>query len=196
MEFPRRQQRVLARVYTLGFGIWVLGFGLWSTGCATARAARVPDGPPLQVPAPPPRVLGPVEEGALTEPEAAPPAAAAPRPAGPTPSPRPQPAPPPPAAASTPPAPAPPQPDGRELRAAPSGANAASERNVRNILSRAARDINQVDYLKLSPEGRAQYEQSKRFSLQAEEALKQRNVVFAATLAEKAAQIAAELLNR
>ena len=33
-----------------------------ATGCAKARAATVPDGPPLAMPMPPPRVFAPVEE--------------------------------------------------------------------------------------------------------------------------------------
>jgi hypothetical protein len=65
---------------------------------------------------------------------------------------------------------------------------------VRDLLTRASRDINRVDYGKLSVDGRSQYEQSKRFSQQAEQALKDRNFVFAATLADKAATLATELL--
>jgi hypothetical protein len=64
------------------------------------------------------------------------------------------------------------------------------------MLARAQRDVGRVDYGKLSADGRAQYDQSKRFSAQAEEALKERNFVFAATLAEKAATLAADLLGR
>jgi hypothetical protein len=79
---------------------------------------------------------------------------------------------------------------------APSPANAATERSVRDLLARAARDINQVDYSRLSAEGKSQYEQSKRFSIQAEQALRERNLIFAATLADKAATLAAELLGR
>jgi len=71
-----------------------------------------------------------------------------------------------------------------------------NERIVREVLARAARDIVRVDYSQLSADGRAQYDQSKRFSAQAEEALKERNVIFAATLADKAATLAAELLGR
>jgi hypothetical protein len=71
---------------------------------------------------------------------------------------------------------------------------AAAERKVRDLLTRAARDLNRVDYGKLSVDGRSQYEQSKRFSQQAEMALKDRNVVFATTLADKAATLATELL--
>ncbi|MBI2829097.1 MAG: hypothetical protein HYX77_07505 [Acidobacteria bacterium] len=168
---------------------------LGASACAKARAETVPDGPPLQVPEPPQRVLAPVEE--LAVPAAAsdadtPPAAAAPprTPPRPATESRPQPATPP--AASVPPAP----PAGpRDLRAA-SPTNAANERTVRDTLARAARDINRVDYSRLSVQGRAQYEQSKRFSTQAEQALKERNLMFAATLADKAATLAAELVSR
>ena len=64
------------------------------------------------------------------------------------------------------------------------------------MLTRANRDLARVDYGKLSTDGRAQYEQAKRFSQQADEALKERNLVFAATLADKAATLAAELVKR
>ncbi|HEY4646428.1 MAG TPA: hypothetical protein VIH25_09120, partial [Steroidobacteraceae bacterium] len=93
-------------------------------------------------------------------------------------------------AAAVAPAPAP-----RDLRTA-SPANTATEGSVRDLLARAARDINQVNYNRLSTEGRSQYDQSKRFSIQAEQALRERNLMFAATLADKAATLAAELLGR
>jgi hypothetical protein len=167
--------------------------------CAKARAETVPDGPPLAMTAPPPRVLAPVEqplEAAPAVPEV--PTAPAPR----------APAPPPPrrAAAVNPPAeaearpepepvasPSPPLDPGRELRAAPSTADAAAERQVRDLLTRAARSLGRVDYRRLSSEGRSQYEQSKRFSDQAEDALRDRNFPFAATLADKAFTLATQL---
>jgi hypothetical protein len=148
------------------------------------------------MPEPPPRVLAPVEEPLVAttpapEPEppvaAAPPRATPPRPAEPA---KPQPASAPPAAAA-PPARAPVE--TRELRPA-SPATAATERSVREMLARAARDLGRVNYARLSADGRAQYEQSKRFSTQAEDALRERNLVFAATLADKAATLAAELV--
>src|SRR6266540_1219433 len=49
---------VVLRVVLLGVG--VLGVGSL-VGCAKAKAASVPDGPPLSVPQPPERVLAPVE---------------------------------------------------------------------------------------------------------------------------------------
>lgn len=186
----------------LPFAVWVLALGLWvvlsASGCAKAAAASAPAGPPLQVPSPPERVLAPVEEPAVAAaapvPDTTPAVAAPARPTRPTAEARPAP----PAAATPPPAAAPPPPPPaapRDLRA-PSPANAATERSVRDLLARAARDINQVDYSRLSAEGKSQYEQSKRFSIQAEQALRERNLIFAATLADKAATLAAELLGR
>ena len=173
----------------------ILGMVLVSAaGCAKAKAATVPDGPPLSVPQPPERVLAPVEfpaPVAVAAPAPEPPPAAAPAPrTPPRPAPREaeqRPAPAPPAA---PPAEAP-----RDLRPAAAN-NAATERAVRDVLVRASRDLNRIDYGKLSTDGRAQYEQSKRFSQQAEQAMKERNLVFASTLADKAATLAAELLGR
>ena len=89
-------------------------------------------------------------------------------------------------------APATPEP-GRELRTTSSAADAAAERQVRDLLAKASRDLNRIDYRKLSNEGRSQYDQVKRFSDQATEAIKERNFVFATTLAEKAATLAAQL---
>jgi len=181
---------------------WVLVLGLLvvlsAGGCAKAAAASAPAGPPLQVPAPPDRVLAPVEEPAVAAeapaPETPPPSVAPPRPTRPTAEARPAPAPP--AAAAPSPAPAPPPAAAPRDLQAPSPANAATERSVRDLLARAARDINQVDYSRLSTEGKSQYEQSKRFSIQAEQALRERNLIFAATLADKAATLAVELLGR
>ena len=168
----------------------VVALGVGSSACAKARAETVPDGPPLQVPEPPPRVVAPVEEAVIAAPAPAPPppAAAAPR----TPSrrasePRTQ---------APPPTPIPPAPAERELRAAPSPTNAATDQMVRNLLARASRDLNRVNYARLGAEGRATYDQSKRFGERAEQALKEGNVVFAATLADKAASLAAELPGR
>jgi hypothetical protein len=53
-----------------------------------------------------------------------------------------------------------------------------------------------VDYGRLNADARAQYDQSKRFMEQAQQALRDRNFVFAATLADKAATLAAGLSGR
>jgi hypothetical protein len=169
---------------------------LTAGACAKARAESVPDGPPLSVPEPPARVLMPIEEplpaaaAAPETPVTAPrPPARQPvrRPAAAEAETRPEPAPPA-AATAAPAAPAP------VLRATPSAADVAAERNVRDLLGRATRDLGRVDYGRLSVNGRSQYEQSKRFTEQAEQALTDRNFPFAATLADKAATLAAELL--
>ena len=51
-----------------------------------------------------------------------------------------------------------------------------------------------MDFQRLSDEGKAQYNQSKRFRDQADQALKERNFLLAVTLADKAATLAAELV--
>jgi hypothetical protein len=171
-----------------------------AASCAKARAATVPDGPPLAMTAPPPRVLAPVEQPLAATPAVAevPAATAPPAPRAPTPPPvRRAASPPPESERPDPPEPLPTTPPpadpGRELRAAPSAADAAAERQVRDLLARAARSLGRVDYRRLSTEGRSQYEQSKRFSDQAEDALRDRNLPFAATLADKAFTLAAQL---
>lgn len=185
-------------------GQWalVLGLGaLTATGCAKAQAKDNPSGPPLEVPAAPERVLAPVEEPATASappPETPPPpAAAAPRTPPKPPVRRPEPEPPqtapaPAVAAPVQPAPEPP----RELRPASPAADAAAEREARDALTRAASALSRVNYAKLNADARAQYDQSKRFTEQAQQALKDRNFVFAATLADKAATLAAELVAR
>ena len=141
------------------------------------------------MPAPPARVLVPVEApvplAAQPEPEP-PPTAAAPKPAPKPAAPKPQPAPP--VAAQAPP----PTTDTRQLQTN-AASSAATERNVRDLLARAARDLGRVNYNRLSTDGRAQYDQSKRFSEQVQQALREKNFVFAETLADKAATLAAEL---
>jgi hypothetical protein len=171
-------------------------------GCARAQAKTSPDGPPLEVPAPPPRVIAPAEEPIVTAP------------AEPT-----EPAPAPASTARRPTRRVPPSTDATQKpvetspaveaplpQATPEPATSApaptlrapgtNEKPVRDRLTEAQRDLARVDYAKLSTDGRMQYEQSKRFVQQAEQALKDQNFVFAQTLADKAANIAAELLGR
>jgi hypothetical protein len=170
---------------------------LVSAGCGEkARPATVPDSPPLAMPIPPPRVFAPVVEEPIAATPAAPETAAAEPPQV-------QPRRPPrrPAAASTEPektepAPAPVQPapePPRELRAASTPADEEAARKIRALINQATQTLRGVDYGKLSIAGREQYDQAKGFSDQAEEALKQRNYVYAETLADKAAKLSAEL---
>jgi len=173
-----------------------------AAGCAKAQA-RSADGAPLEMPTPPPRILAPVEEPPVATVEPVEPAPSPPR-TNPRPVSRgngrsepaqkPEAAAEPPAAQVTvPPAETTPPEPARVLRA-PGGA--AAEAGIRQRLTLAQRNLRRVDYGKLSADGRAVYDQSKRFAEQAEQALKDQNLVFAATLADKAATLSAELQGR
>jgi hypothetical protein len=177
----------------------VLLTALHGVGCAKKKPEAVLDGPALAMPLPPPRVFAPVEEPIVTPPPAPevvateppkppqrPPARRpAPAPAAEAAKPEPEPA------APVVASPAPPEP-GRELRPA-AAADASAERQARDLLQRAKNDLARVTYARLSNEGRSQYDQAKRFAEQADQAIKERNFVFAATLAEKAATLASQL---
>ncbi len=161
-------------------------------GCGSkARAAVIPDGPPLAIPAPPPHEIA-IEQVAETQPpEPAPapePAPEPPRPPAVTRTPaRPEPRETPAAAQPTPP----PAVDAPTVRG---NVSPADERRVTDLITKAAADLKRVDYQRLSTEGREQYNQSKQFSDEARQAIKERNIPYALTLAEKAAQIAAQLV--
>jgi hypothetical protein len=197
-DMPGRKSPSLGRVRIFTFCILHFALLISATGCASkAKAATAgPDGPPLAMPFPPPRVIAPVEEQIV---EAAPPVTVPePSPAAPNPTTKKPPAPrtdPP--AVVAPPASPPPPPVGPppEVRAGPS-LSPAEEKKVLDVMARATRDLNRVDYQKLSVEGKAQYNQSKRFSTEAEQAIKERNYVFAMVAAEKAATLAGELAGR
>ena len=169
------------------------------TACSTkAKAQTLPDGPPLAVP------IAPVHEIVIEQIAEAPPEPEperVPEPVVSTPKPtitkvqpgKPQPA-------QTPPASQPaavtttPAPEAPVVRAAPA-ASAGDEKKVRDLLTKASSDLSKrVDYQKLSDEGKQQYNQSKRFSEQAEQAIKERNFPYALSLAEKAANLAAEII--
>ncbi len=75
-----------------------------------------------------------------------------------------------------------------------SGSESQTVAAIRDLLGRAARDLSRVSAASLSGDGRAQYEQARRFIQQAEDALKIRNIVFAGKLADKAATMAAVLV--
>jgi hypothetical protein len=169
-----------------------------AAGCAKARAQTVPDGPPLAVPSPPDRVIAPPEEPVLA---AAPPAENLPPVAPTVPSrtqqtTKPAAVPSAPAAVVTVPPPVAPPVAEPPKPSPPTAADIASERSIREILRRATRDIGRITYSRLNAAGKSQYDQSKSLAEQAEEAIKDRNWVFAETLADKAATLAAELVAR
>ena len=181
-----------------------------ASGCAKAQAARTtPDGPPLEMPASPPRDVE------TTETEAPPPMPLPQEPArnapprtrtAPTPPPgetRPQPARPEAPKPEPPPAPAPPPTPPIEeprpastLQTKPTGEESDVERGIRASLNRAMNDLNRVDYRMLNSDARSQYDSAKLFVRQAEDAVRKKNLEFAKTLADKAAALAAQLAGR
>lgn len=185
----------------------VLSLAGTAAGCAKAQASVEPEMPALAVPPPPPRMLPPLEgqpiEAATTapsEPQARP-RAPRPRPESPRPSnghsrpeaggqaPNAPPAENPPAQGEPQPAPTP------ALQLAPAG-DAVSEQNTRGRLAQAEKDLQRVDYQLLNSDARAQYDTAKRFIVLAQQAIVDRNLLFAHTLADKAATIAAVLQRR
>jgi hypothetical protein len=164
-------------------------------GCATARArAKAPSGPvALEAPAPPPRVIVPPEPEIPEPPVPTPePESVAPR------TPR---RPPVAGPAKTEPKidnPRPPQqaPPTATLQQALPASPADIVRRVREQLGQAQVDLRRVDYRALSADGKSQYDTATRFVEQAEQALREKNLVFAAKVAEKAAVLAASLVGR
>jgi hypothetical protein len=74
------------------------------------------------------------------------------------------------------------------------GTEAQTVTAIRALMDRASRDLQRVNASALNNDGRAQLEAARRFLLQADEALKVRNIVFAGRLADKAATMAAILV--
>ena len=183
-----------------------------AAGCAKAKAAVEPELPPLAAPPPPPRLLPPLVGGPIETPEVTPPPPEAGRP--PTPArrrperagdngatrqePRPADAPkadplvdaPRSSEETVPPEQAP------ILQLAPSAESEATEQAIQQVLTRATRDLGRVDYRALSPDAKAQYDTAKRFMVLADQAIKDKNFVFARTLADKAAVIAGVLVSQ
>ena len=64
---------------------------------------------------------------------------------------------------------------------------------IRASLTRAQTDLNRIDYRALNADARVQYQTAKSFIRQAEQAVRAKNLLFAKNLAEKAAALAAQL---
>lgn len=174
-----------------------------AAGCAKARASALPGGPPLETPLPPPRVVSsPIESEPIVT-EVPPIEGPSPRTTPNAPrvaAPRPERTEPPPATAASqvpPPPAAPPPPADEPPRTLQTTANAPqAEQRIRGLLANATRDLGRIDYRALSVDAQAQYDIAKRFTEQADEAMKGKNIVFAEQLADKAAALAAQLLKR
>jgi hypothetical protein len=179
---------------------------LAAAGCTRAQARVVPEPPPLDVPAPPPRHVETIEaelpppEPAVPEPEPQAPA----RPRASTPvqqrdAARPEP----PKVDVSPPAEQTTRPADElkgqpqtTLQTTPAGREAQLERTIQDMLVRANANLNRVDYGRLNADARTQYDQAKRFISQAQDALRAKNLVFAENLADKANTLAGQLSGR
>jgi hypothetical protein len=91
------------------------------------------------------------------------------------------------------PAPTPAAPPSITLKPAP-GSQSTTEASIRDLLGRASRDLQRVNYASLTVDGRAQYDTARRFVQQSEDAMRSGNLVFAGKLADKAATMAAVLV--
>ncbi|MEO8679374.1 MAG: hypothetical protein ABI665_10030 [Vicinamibacterales bacterium] len=171
----------------LRFG-WVVIVAATLSACAAKAQARTEiDLPLLDPPPPPPRVVATypeeIEPAPLVVPATQEPTGARPptRPARPETRPE-----------TAHQEPAPPAAERPSLTLSPApGTEAQTEVAVRAMLTRAARDLSRVNPATLSADGRAQFETARRFLQQAEEALRGHNLVYAGTLADKAATLAA-----
>jgi len=182
---------------------------LIATGCTRAHATTMPQLPDaaLDVPPAPERDIEPAEVEAPPPPQPPTPAPESPR----TQPPRPRPAPareqpktePPKPAEPVPPieAPKPAEEPPRgsptsTLQTTPATEEGEFERGVRATLTRAQNELNRIDYRVLNADAKIQYDTAKRFIGQADDAVKKKNLVFAKSLADKAATIADQLAGR
>lgn len=67
---------------------------------------------------------------------------------------------------------------------------------MREQLAQAQADLGRVNLKALSADAKSQYDTASRFIAQADQALREGNLVFAAKVAEKAAGLAASLAGR
>jgi hypothetical protein len=173
-----------------------------AAGCTHAQAKATLEMPPLEMPAPPPRDVQPTEIEApppatlVTEPARNPPARLRPPAPARIEAPKsepPKPEPPPVEAPKPADEPAKPL---ATLQTTPTTEEGEVERGIRGAIQRANTDLNRIDYRTLNADARTQYDTAKRFVQQAEENIRSKNLVFAKTMAEKAAALAVQLAGR
>ena len=82
------------------------------------------------------------------------------------------------------------------LQLASPGTSGHAEQAVKQQLNKAGVDLGQVDRRTLSVDAQAQFDTATRFIVLANQAIRDKNLVFAQTLADKAAVIAALLRQR
>jgi hypothetical protein len=177
---------------------------LAATGCTRKVIAAAPPPVPLAVPSVPPRIVGHVVvPDERPQPVAEAPAAPAQRP--PARPPRTRPADP---ATETAvedpqraraegaePAPAPSTP-APLLRTRETANDVEAAKKVQDVLRRAEQNLAKINYRGLSANGRKDAETARRFITQAGDALEQRKLTFALSMAEKAEALSTALANR
>jgi hypothetical protein len=196
----------MARVHPVLTVCAVVSLAMAATGCSRLSARSAPEPPPpLDVPAPPPRVVetadaDPPNPGTLVDaPASGAPSSRRPPPRAEAPKPetkKPESAPPPPPVTEVPVAPTEPAKPVNTLQTTPPEKEPALEQEIRVKLKSAMRDLDRVDYGNLPNPAKQQYDQAKRFATLAEEAISAKNLVYARTLADNAAIIAAQLVSR
>jgi hypothetical protein len=168
-----------------------------ASGCVRARARTAPDPPALDVPLPPPRLVEAAEETTPPEPltlPAEPARSTLPRPRTPPPPAQQTESSKPPEPPKAPEEPKEPQPPvATTLRTTPTQQEGELERRTRGLLLEATSNLTRIDYRRLNPDAKGQYDSAKGFVRQAEDALRTQNLVFASYLADKAATLAAQL---
>jgi hypothetical protein len=186
--------------------LWVAVAGAAASGaCASAQAKSPADRPTLEVPPVPPRVI---EAKPLAPPppepvEDLPPVAPLPPRARTTPPPREAPKPEPKPADTVPPtdppvaaAAAPASQPVPQLRTPETVDGAEATRQVHDVIERAKRALEAIDYRRLNNERRQQYDSAKLMVTKSEDALKQSDFGLARQLAEKADRLAKEMQGR
>jgi hypothetical protein len=187
-----------------------LGCVLVMSACARPVAKTAPDGPPLDMPAPPPRDVVPADPEEVPDPMPLPkePAHQAPttrqrqtqRPEPSRADAKPEARPDPPLivepAKPAEELPKPPATSSTTLQTTPAGEESAVEASIRGSIDRAKGYLTRIDYRVLNKDARNQYDTAKRYVELAEEAIHARNLEFARTIADKAANLAAKLAGR
>ena len=184
------------------FGVAMLGLSLVASACATTKAqVALEPPPPLAVPSAPPRIIVPPDPTQPLPEEEPAPTAVPIRPRAPRTQPRAA-EPPKPEPAKPPDATEPPKPANGGTEPAPAStlelrpSNGAGESNIRQQLGRASQELGKVNYASLSNDMKAQFDTARRFITLAEQAITEQNLLFAATLADKAGAIAVLLQRR
>jgi hypothetical protein len=187
---------------------WPLATGyclLVLSGCTHAHAKISPDQPALDMPAPPPRDVEPLDAEVPApmplpdEPEHQTPARARPaqrepsRPEPKTEPPKTEPeAPKPPEEAPHPASPPPPT----TLQTTPPAVEGEVERSIRATLAHATAELSRVDYRVLNKDARNQYDLAKNWIRQSEALMAAKNLALANMLAGKAKDIAVQLAGK